>query len=108
MADKVIWNDDKTMNFLASEYQSARVTYPNCPADQGKHWIRIQMKGSALSGRMSAYSGIRYATCNSEEEAKACLARLTEKLALAGIIEVTENDSGNRFDHVELQEVSHE
>lgn len=109
MADKVIWNDDKTMNFLAHEYQAARITYPDCPADEGKHWVRIFIKGSTFSGQMSRNSGMRYATCNSEEDAKECLVKLIEKLVRAGVIEEEpETTSENRFDHVELQEVSHE
>jgi len=104
MADKVIWSDDKTMNFLASEYLAARITYPDYPADKGNHLIRVYLKGATLE-RMTRYTGIQYATCRNEQEAKECLVRLTEKLIQAGVIEVTEDKSGNRFDRVELQEV---
>jgi len=105
MADKVIWNDNKTMNFLAHEFQSARVTFPRYPADGEKHWVRVHLKGSSYNN-MGELAGLWYATCSDRESAKHCLAKLTEKLIRAGVIEKPEPESGNRFDHVELQEVT--
>lgn len=107
MADKVIWNDDRTMNFLAHAYIAARITYPRLPADKETHWIRVHLKGSIPDG-VGHDTGLQYAFRNSKEEAKKCLAKLTEKLVRAGVIEATESEGGNRFDHVELQEVHHE
>ena len=105
MADKVIWNDSMTMNFLAHEYQAARIIYPHMPADEGHHWIRVHLRGAIYNGENRA-AGLAYATCSSKEEAKKCLAKLVGKLIRAGVIEETETESENRFDHVELQEVT--
>lgn len=103
MADEVIWNDDRTMNFLAHAYIAARITYPQYPAEHGKHWIRVHLKGSIPDG-VGHDTGLQYASCSSKEEAKKCLVKLTEKLVRAGVIEATEGEGGNRFDHVELRE----
>ena len=104
MADKVIWSDDRAMNFLASEYAAASITYPNCPAHKEQHWVQVHLKGSAHGGQMNRHSGLLYATCKSEAAAKKCLAELIDILAHAGVIEEAEPESDNRFDHVELQE----
>lgn len=104
MTDKVIWSDDRSMNFLASEYAAASITYPNCPADKEMHWVQVHLKGSSPSGRMHRHAGLQYATCKSETEAKKCLVYLIEKLVRCGVIEETEAQGSNRFDHVELQE----
>lgn len=107
MADKVIWNDDETMNFLAHTYIAARITYPQVPADKEACWVRVHLKGSIPDG-VGHDTGLQYAHCSNKEEAKKCLAKLTEKLVRAGVIEVTESEGGSRFDHVELPEVHHE
>lgn len=104
--DKVIWNDDMTMNFLASKYRAGCIYSPNQKTRDGKYRVRVQIEGvTPGSGR---WSGLYYATCESLEEAKDRLAGLIRKLVLAGVIEEPEPEGGNRFDRVELQEVSNE
>lgn len=103
--DKVIWNDDMTMNFLASKYRAGYIYTPANDNDR-KYRVRVQIEG-AIPGS-GGRSGLYYDVCESLEEAKECLARLTKKLALAGVIEEPGPDSGNRFDHVELQEENDE
>ena len=101
MAEQLIWSDDKSMNFIAAEYLAARITYPRYPADEGRHWVRVHLKGSTLE-EVGHSTGLRYATCNSEQEAKRCLVQLEEKLKRAGVIGTTESKNSNRFDHVDI------
>jgi len=102
MEDKIIWNDKMTMNFLAHEYQAARIAYPRWPAEGDKrHWVLVHLKGSVYDD-VKHSTGLMYACYDSEKEAKECLAKLTEKLVLAGVIEKSKLEDANRFDHVEL------
>lgn len=103
--DKVIWNDDMTMNFLASKYLASYIYTPP-PDDKKLYRVRVQVDG-ATPGQ-GRWSGLYYDTCNSQEEAKECLARLMSKLVLAGVIEATEKESTDRFDHVDLREENNE
>jgi len=111
MADEVIWNPNRSMNFIASKYLASYIHNGTGKYDHSsKDWlkvyhIRVQLKDVTLS-TPTKWPGLWYATCETEEEAKKCLARLTEKLVLAGVIKEPTSKSSNRFDHVDLQEVT--
>lgn len=90
MEDTLIWNDDKTMCFMASAFNGARIQYPDCPADKGKHWVRVYLRGSfRRAGRYQGDSGLLYESCDDEEPAKKSLERLVAKLRHAGLGEAS-------------------
>jgi len=109
MADEVIWNPNRSMNFIASKYLASYIYRGKSKYNHSrKDWltvyhIRVQLKDVTLS-TPTKWPGLWYATYKREEEAIKGLAQLAEELVRAGVIEVTENKSDNRFDHVELQE----
>lgn len=86
MEDVLIWNDDKTMCFMAPAFNGARIVYPDCPADKGKHLVMVYLRGSfRRAGQYQGDAGLYYEYCPDEESAKKSLERLAAKLYRAGL-----------------------
>lgn len=73
--EKVIWNGDKTVFFVASQFNSAHIRYPNMPADKGRHRIWVNLRGSYEAGGKLVFE-----SCPDLKTAKAALQKLAQQV----------------------------
>jgi len=89
MDEKVIWNDDHTMNFIATAYNGARIRNPSDRiVDEGTYEVRVYLKGSirgTSSGMTFRDAGLCFQSYPNEDSAKKGLERLVAKLRRAGL-----------------------
>lgn len=88
MDEKVIWNDDKTMNFIATAYNGACIKNPTDRViDEGRYHVMVYLKGSfrSISTHFSHDTGFCFQSYPNEDSAKEGLARLVAKLRRAGL-----------------------
>ena len=102
MEDEVIWNPNRSMNFIAKQYL-ASYTYQTEEYSRTCYKIRVLLKNVTLDNT-GTRPGLWYATYESVEDAHKGLAQLAAELVLAGVIKEPKPASGNRFDQVELTE----